>query len=215
MVTVDGRKMGKSLGNFITLKDAYTRWSPQIVRFFILQSHYRSTLDFSSEAVEGARKGYERLQNSIRTIRERVASPSTGGVPLGVDIAAVRAAFTEAMNDDFNTPQAISVLFDLAREVNQRLAAHSSVAADDLHAVLALYDELAGKILGLGIGVSAVRGDGESLETHLIDLLLDLRTEVRKEKLWKLSDRIRDGLAALGITLEDKREGTTWRRTSP
>jgi cysteinyl-tRNA synthetase len=119
------------------------------------------------------------------------------------------------MNDDCNTPQAISVLFDLVRDVNQRLATKSSPAADDLRGVLSLYDELAGKILGLEVHESPGRGERESLETGLIDLLLGIRTEVRKEKLWSLSDRIRDGLAALGITLEDKREGTTWRRTGP
>ena len=119
MVTVDGRKMGKSLGNFITLKDAFARWSPEVVRFFILQSHYRSTLDFSAAAVEGAAKGLERLNNTRRNLRDQIKSAGKEDQAVPLELARYKSAFLAAMDDDFNTPQAVAVLFDLARDVNQ------------------------------------------------------------------------------------------------
>ena len=112
MVTVDGQKMGKSLGNFITLKDAFATWRPQVVRFFILQSHYRSTLDFSKAAVDGAGKGLEKADAAILRLRAMLREGASGSDPSTMDIAAYRSAFTEAMNDDFNTPRAVAVVFD-------------------------------------------------------------------------------------------------------
>ena len=211
MVTVDGRKMGKSLGNFITLKEAFRRWTPQTVRFFILQSHYRSTLDFSDAAVDGAGKGLEKLENTVRSIRARLAAAPEQGADLPVDTAKARAAFAASMNDDFNTPQAVAVLFDLAREVNQALGADTQYAAASLRAVDDLFRELGGGTLGIVFG-SGPAAAGAGLESGLMGLLIDVRREIRAQKLWSLSDRIRDGLAALGVALEDRKDGTTWRK---
>jgi len=213
MVTVDGQKMGKSLNNFITLKDAFKKWRPQVIRFFILQSHYRSTLDFSDDAVEGAARGFERLSNAIRNLRERISTADTGGRPSGIGLKKYKAEFLSAMDDDFNTPQAIAVLFDLSKEVNQLLGSGVPVSASSLREIDDLYNELAGLVLGV---VPAEDGthltsDGH-LEPELIKLIIDLREEARTQKLWGLSDKIRDGLARLGITLEDKKEGTSWRK---
>lgn len=212
MVTVDGQKMGKSLGNFITLKDAFTRWRPQVVRFFILQSHYRSTLDFSDEALEGAARGFERLSNTLRLLEERIARPDAGGAPAAIDLEEARTRFLAAMNDDFNTPQAIAVLFDLGKEINQLLASDAPVGKASLKAMAEFYEQTAGTILGLTLG-SAAAGDDGRLEPGLIELIIELRKDIRSQKLWHLADKIRDGLAKLGITLEDKKEGTTWKRT--
>jgi cysteinyl-tRNA synthetase len=210
MVTVGGQKMGKSLGNFVTLKDAFRKFPPVVVRFFILQSHYRSTLDFSDEAIEGAAKGYERLINTVRNVRAQLPKSATGSGP-SVDLAKYKAAFIEAMNDDFNTPQAIAVLFDMNRELNPLLtegkAPKETLAAADL-----LYRELGGSVLGIIPEETAV-SSGPSSEEGLMNLIVALRAEARTQKQFGISDRIRDGLATLGIVIEDKKEGTTWRKS--
>lgn len=214
MVTVDGRKMGKSLGNFTTLKDAFKRWPPPVIRFFILQSHYRSTLDFSDGAVEGAASGYAKLLNTVRNIRDRLASGTSGNVPTAIDLAQYERAFRAAMDDDFNTPQAIAVLFDLAREVNQLLATDTAYGKNALEDLLKFYDVHASAILGIATEAATVAGASESLFAPLMDLLIAIRAEIREHKLWPLSDRIRDGLAKLGIVLEDKKAGTSWKKAS-
>ncbi len=210
MVTVDGRKMGKSLGNFTTLKDAFAKWGPEVVRFFILQSHYRSTLDFSAAAVEGAARGLERLTNARRNLRDRIKTSPAEGQAAPLEPAKYKEAFLAAMDDDFNTPQAVAVLFDLARDVNQLLASNATYAAPSLQAIEDLFEELGGTVLGIASSREhAAKSDGR--EPDLIELLIGLRKEIRAQKLWALSDKIRDGLARLGIVLEDRKEGTTWK----
>jgi cysteinyl-tRNA synthetase len=213
MVTVDGRKMGKSLGNFINLKDAFERWSPQMVRFFILQSHYRSTLDFSADAVEAAGRGLEKLHNAIRAVRERAANAPIVGESTGIDLARYEESFRTAMNEDFNAPQAIGVLFDLSREVNTVLAQPRTIGKSALQEIEAFYAKYAGDALGIMPDTASGCGQEENLEGGLMDLFIALRADLRKEKLWGLSDKIRDGLTAVGVVLEDKKEGTTWKRT--
>jgi cysteinyl-tRNA synthetase len=215
MVTVNGQKMGKSLGNFVTLKDAYSKFDPRVVRFFILQSHYRSTLDFSDEALHGANVGLEKLLNTVRNLRETISKPELGeqSVDASVDLAMYKSRFLAAMNDDFNTPQAIAVLFDLARETNALLSLGNSYTGASLRRIEDLFCDLGGDILGVipgGTG-SSMAGDVKH-EADLIQLLVDLRGEVRVQKLWSLSDKIRDGLKQLGITIEDKKDGTSWRK---
>lgn len=213
MVTVNGQKMGKSLGNFTTLKDAFKKWKPEVIRFFILQSHYRSTLDFSHEAIEGAAKGLERLNNTIRALREPRKSPGTG-MSTAIALETYKSRFLAAMDDDFNTPQAIAVLFDLSREINHAFA---SLPPDTvmMQQLEEFYTQCAGHILGMSFGDTGATGGGDGqLEGGLMELILDVRQEVRTQKLWALSDRIREGLSRLGIVLEDKKDGTSWKRTS-
>jgi cysteinyl-tRNA synthetase len=214
MVTVDGKKMGKSLGNFITLKDAFAKWDPQVVRFFILQSHYRSTLDFSDEAVEGARAGYEKLANTLRNLRERIASASAAGEATAIDLDRRTAEFRGAMDDDFNTPQAIAVLFDVARELNQAFAGEKNYSRPSLEAIDRFYALHAGSVLGITTGDAGQAESPGTLVSPLVELLIAIRSDIRTQKLWALSDRIRDGLARIGIGLEDKKTGTTWKRVS-
>ncbi|MDL1892171.1 cysteine--tRNA ligase [Sphingobacteriales bacterium CHB3] len=213
MVTVDGQKMGKSLNNFTTLKDAFKKWKPETIRFFILQSHYRSTLDFSDEAVDAAGKGLDKLGNTVRTVRERMKSATDPGTTAPIDLARHKAAFLAAMDDDFNTPQALAVLFDLSREVNQFLAAEASPSLSSLQHIDALYRELAETILGLTF--DDTRGDSSDalILDGLMGLILDLRKDIRAQKMYALSDKIRDTLKAMGIVVEDKKDGTTtWRK---
>ncbi|HET6271493.1 MAG TPA: DALR domain-containing protein, partial [Bacteroidota bacterium] len=213
MVTVNGQKMGKSLGNFTTLKDAFKKWRPEVIRFFILQSHYRSTLDFSNEAIEGAAKGLQRLANTMSILKEKRRATGAGGKHIPTDLAKYKADFLAAMDDDLNTPQAIAVLFDLSRDVNQHLASIEAFAGGGLQGIEGLFKELAEGILGMTLSDTDAGSSNASLESGLMDLIIALRQEIRAQKLWPLSDKIRDGLAGLGIALEDRKEGTTWKRT--
>jgi cysteinyl-tRNA synthetase len=231
LVTVGGQKMGKSLGNVILLKDAFVARPPLVIRFFILQSHYRSTLDFTDEALDGAARGWEKLLNTIGNLDEAVGKDTPGMVSVARDrskdpaghgeppgggkssgtVDGWRRRFLEAMDDDFNTPQAIAVLFDAAKEVNAAMAG-TDRDPDILKSYNEFFREAAGSILGILPDGGADAGKG-SIESGLLDFIVDLRAEVRKEKLWKLSDRIRDGLQEMGITIEDRKGGTTWKRT--
>jgi cysteinyl-tRNA synthetase len=215
MVTVDGRKMGKSLGNFTTLKDAFTKWRPEVIRFFILQSHYRSTLDFSADAVDGAAKGLEKLTNTLVNLQEKTRIAQGEGTPPSVDLVNFKTAFLSAMDDDFNTPRAVAILFDLAREVNHFLGQNIRFEATSLENIHKLFLELGGEILGVlsGAEKTSTTTDGR-LEGDLVNLIIDLRQEVRAKRMWPLADKIRNSLAKLGIALEDKTEGTSWRKIS-
>jgi cysteinyl-tRNA synthetase len=210
LVTVNGQKMSKSLGNVILLKDAFKKWRPEVIRFFILQSHYRSTLDFSNEAIDGAAKGLERLENTVRNVMESQREATEIGNQ--IDLARFKNDFLQAMDDDFNTPQAIAVLFDISRDVNQFLNSEARPGAPSLQQILDLFREL-GLVLGLDLlALAPSHGNGPGLDSKLMELVIALRQEIRAQKLWSLSDRIRDGLAGLGIALEDKKEGTSWKR---
>lgn len=211
MVTVDGRKMGKSLGNFITLKDAFKKWNPQVVRFFILQSHYRSTLDFSNDAVEAAAAGYGKLANTIRNLRAAIAAAPAEGAATGIDVARHEATARAAMDDDFNTPQTIAALFDLAREVNQVLSRDAGYGRGSLEEAVRVFDRFGGDVLGISADAGKGEGEGGSI-APLMNLFIAVRAEIRAQKLWGLSDKIRDGLTGLGITLEDNKGGTSWKK---
>ena len=213
MVTVDGKKMGKSLGNFVTLKDAFATWHPRVVRLFILQSHYRSPLDFSRAAVDGAAKGLEKMDAAILRLRALAREGAAGSDPSTMDVPAYQSAFTEAMDDDFNTPRAVAVVFDFLREMNAMLGA-SRPSVADLRVIDTWISTHVGGILGLDPGAKATRAATEEILPPLMDLLIGLRQEIRQHKLWSLADRIRDGLAALGMTLEDGKDGTTWKKMS-
>ncbi len=215
LVTVDGQKMSKSLGNFILLKDAFKKYHPLVVRFFILQSHYRSTLDFTDEAVEGAARGYEKLLNTLRNIRAELekSPPSPESQPGVINAGGYKSAFLDAMMDDCNTAQAIAILFDFAREVNTLLGEHK-IGSADLREADRILTELGDTILGLfpaGAGVSS--SSEKDTESCLMQLIIDVRAEVRKQKLWPIADQIRERLTSAGITLEDKKDGTVWRKS--
>jgi cysteinyl-tRNA synthetase len=214
LVTVNGKKMSKSLGNYITLKDAFKKYDPLVVRFFILQSHYRSTLDFSAEALQGANTGYDKLLNTVRNLRQEMKKAESDKRSEGadLDLSPHRKLFLDAMNDDFNTPLALGILFDIAREINQSLNSEQKLRLDALQNADQLFSEFGGKILGIiPEQLQAMSGNVQT-ESHLMDLIVQVRSEVRKQKLWALSDIIRDGLKSIGFSIEDKKDGTTWRK---
>lgn len=215
LVTVNGQKMSKSLGNVTLLRDLFKKYNPLVVRFFILQSHYRSTLDFTEEALSGAAKGWEKLMNTMRNVKEAMKDSETktnGDSGFRIQIASFKEKFLDAMNDDFNTPQAIAVLFDLIREVNSAIA-EGKMNSTHLQQIDILFNALLGGILGLIPSLDDKKVYAEKdIEEELIRLIVDLRTEARAQKLWSFSDTIRDRLEKAGIVLEDKKEGTIWRR---
>jgi cysteinyl-tRNA synthetase len=219
MVTVNGTKMSKSLGNFTTLKDALSRHDPMTIRFFVLSSHYRSPTDFSEEAFEAAGRGFERLSNTAGLVGQRMRDAEPGELrpDWAINVDAYRTRFEEAMNDDFNTPRAIAVLFDLSREVNASLNSGQPESQGTLAAIGNLYQVLGGDVLGLLFGEQKRQGgpvtdDGDLLD-GLVRMLIDIRQEARQTRNWAQADAIRDQLATLGVTLEDGPEGTRWKQS--
>ncbi|MGV3346468.1 cysteine--tRNA ligase [Enterobacteriaceae bacterium LUAb1] len=202
MVMVDREKMSKSLGNFFTVRDVLQHFDAETVRYFLMSGHYRSQLNYGEENLRQARASMERLYTALR-------NSDTAAAVQGGDIFETR--FCEAMNDDFNTPEALSVLFDLAREIN-RIKSEDKQAADGLAARLR---QLAG-ILGLlendpesFLQGGATDGDQDIAE---INALIKMRNDARRTKEWAQADIARDKLNALGIVLEDGPQGTIWRR---
>ncbi|GIK27009.1 MAG: cysteine--tRNA ligase [Chloroflexota bacterium] len=205
-------KMSKSLGNYVTIKDALETYRPEVIRMFVLGAHYTSPVTYSEESMRGAQGGWERLNNAVWLVRSQIASAPAGdeGAAFTERLDKARTAFTEAMNDDFNAPLAVAALQDLTRDVNVLLNSGTTVGVETLKAIDGVYNDLAGGVLGI-IAPQQQAGANAAREAGLIQMLIDLRTAARKAKNWAESDRIRDELAALGITLEDRPDGTVWK----
>jgi cysteinyl-tRNA synthetase len=215
LVTVNGKKMSKSLGNFVTLKDAFMEYDPLVVRFFILQSHYRSTLDFSNEALQGAKTGYEKLLTTVRNMREEMqkAESEKRNERISFDLSLYRKRFMEAMDDDFNAPLAMGVIFELSHEINQALT-EQKLSLDFLKQIDMCFSELGGRILGIIPEYISTHKDGENIKSQLIDIHIKVRQQAKQQKAWWAADLIRKELEAIGIRLEDKKDGTSWHRTN-
>ncbi len=219
MVTVNGMKMGKSLGNAISLKQLFSgdhpllqkAYSPLTVRFLVLSSHYRSPIDFSNGALLAAEKGLARLHATVKLVRDRQKTAAAGEVAghISQTLANHREKFAAAMDDDFNTPQAIAALFDLNRQVNTWLNSDTPLPVAALEEIDSLYRALGEAVLGLvPADLTAEAGD---LTDGLVLLLIDLRQEARQNKDWATADTIRNRLHETGITLEDRPDGTIWK----
>ena len=201
MVMVDREKMSKSLGNFFTIRDVLTHYDSETVRYFLMSGHYRSQLNYSEENLNQARASLERLYTALRGL-------DLNSAPAGGEEFVAR--FSSAMNDDFNTPEAYSVLFDMAREVNRL----KTLDLDKASSLGALMRELADVIGILYQEPEAfLKGDtGNDDEVAEIEALIKLRNDSRAAKDWANADLARDKLNNLGIELEDGADGTTWRR---
>ncbi len=206
MLQLGGEKMSKSLGNLVTIDDFLKDHRAEALRYMVLNSGYRGPLTFTGEVVEQSERGLERLRSALRP-----ALPGAGGAPDGLlealkqQVETTRGGFIESMDDDFNSAGALCSLFDLVRVTNQARAGGASDA--QLQGAQDTLVELAGV---LGLDLCEPQKEGQASDSF-IDLLVEVRSELRRQKLWALSDLVRDRLGQLGVTIEDNRDGTTWR----
>lgn len=212
MITINGQKMGKSLGNFITLEQFFTgehelleqAYSPMTIRFFMLQAHYRSTLDFSNEALQAAQKGMERLLDGCANLEKLTSADEST-----FDVKALSDKCYAAISDDLNTPIVISHLFEGVKWINSILAGKASLKADDLQTLKTLMEVMVFDILGLKADESAGSGHDEILN-ETVNLLLNLRIDAKANKDWAMADKIRNELQAIGIVIKDTKDGFEW-----
>lgn len=212
MITINGQKMGKSLGNFITLEELFTgnhklleqTYSPMTIRFFILQAHYRSTLDFSNEALQAAEKGLNRLMAAGRMLEKiKPASTST------VDVNDLHTRAYEALCDDLNSPIAIAALFDWVRNINSLAEGREQITKEDMEKLTSTYKMLVFDVLGLADEQTEGSKHAE-LTGKLIEMLLSMRLQAKSNKDFETSDRIRDELNKLGVMVKDRKAGFDW-----
>jgi len=211
MITIDGQKMGKSLGNFITLDEMFAGthrlleqpYHPIVVRFFMLQAHYRSPLDFSNEALQSSERGLKRLITAVNTLSNLSASDSSS-----VDIQQLKEKSLAAINDDLNSPILIAHLFDGVKMINNIKAGNATISADDLTELKAFYHTFVFDILGLQDVFGESKETGKLAE--VVDTFLTLRLEAKKQKNFALADDIRKLLGNLGFEIKDKKDGFEW-----
>ncbi|HOE03966.1 MAG TPA: cysteine--tRNA ligase [Bacteroidales bacterium] len=209
MITINGQKMGKSLGNFITLNEVFSgnhplleqAYSPMTVRFFILMAHYRGTLDFSNEALQAAEKGLARLMKGLSLLGNIKVSATPGYNP-----DEFEKKLFDALNDDLNSPMAIAHLFDSLKNINNLVAGSETITAKDLEKLKSLYHSFVVDILGL----MPQQESHDALLKNVVDMILNIRLEAKKDKNFALSDKIRDELTKSGIQVRDSKEGFEW-----
>jgi cysteinyl-tRNA synthetase len=206
-LNIDNEKMSKSLGNFFTAREILEKYPATVLRFYYLQTHYRSPLNFTPEGIEAAKTGLQKLQGLYDAVRAAVSGDGA------FDVEAWEQRFITAMDDDFNTPAGFGALFEMVRDANAVLRSDEGMAE-------AAREKLAAFLRRTGVGLFGIlheeaeeNAGGEALD-GVMQLLIDIRAEARKDKQFALSDRIRDGLKELGIALEDGRDGTTWKYNS-
>ena len=214
MITINGQKMGKSLGNFITLEQFFTgdhpaltqAYTPMTIRFFILQAHYRGTVDFSNEALQAAEKALERILDGWHRLNALTASAQSS---LTLDNYRQRCA--DAMNDDLNTPTVIATLFDACKVINQANDGHATLSQADIDELKSVFQTYLFDVLG--IRDDAAGGDSVNLEPYrqAVDLLLEMRRNAKAAKDWATSDLIRDKLAEFGFEVKDTKDGFEWK----
>ena len=214
MITINGQKMGKSYNNFINLSEFFAgshplltqAYSPMTIRFFILQAHYRSTVDFGNEALQAAEKGLQRLQDALKGL-DRI----TPGKQTTIEgVKELRQKCYDAMNDDLNTPIVIAHLFDGARIINTVLDKKATLNAEDLEELKSLFHLFMYDVLGMK-EESANNEAREEAYGKVVDMLLEQRMKAKANKDWATSDKIRNELAALGFEIKDTKEGCTWK----
>ena len=214
MITINGQKMGKSLGNFITLEEFFTgnhemldqAYSPMTIRFFILQAHYRGTVDFSNDALKAAEKAYERMMDGWHRLNELKAAQESS-----IKLEDYDARCAEAMNDDLNTAQVIATLFDACKVINQVNDGNATLSQADIDKLRATFQTYLMDVLG--VRDDAAGGDNVNLEPYrkAVDLLLEMRKTAKQNKDWATSDLIRDRLNEAGFDVKDTKDGFEWK----
>lgn len=218
MITINGQKMARSLGNFITLDELFSgkhemlekAYSPMTIRFFILQAHYRSTIDFSNDALQASEKGLERLFAAAETLEKLpVLEHST------INVQELKEKCFAALNDDLNSAIAIAHLFDGVRMINSIKAGQENISASDLEALKSFYHTMVFEILGLKPETASGQGGSHEMLDKIIDLVLNLRLEAKTRKDWATADKIRNELSAFGVEIKDTKEGFEWSMRRP
>ena len=218
MITINGQKMGKSLGNFITLDEFFEgthpnlqqAFSPMTIRFFILQAHYRSTLDFSNEALQAAEKGLNKLFETYRTLVDLKPTSNSTNEEVEKEITSLFQQSSNALNDDFNSPMVIANLFDASRIINTVKAGNQTISQENKNSCLHLFDTFLFDILGLKQSDDTKNQD--NLENDLMQIILSLRSEAKNRKDYATADNIRNLLTDIGITIKDTKEGVEWSK---
>ena len=218
MITIAGKKMGKSYNNFITLEQFFAGnhhlleqpFSPMTIRFFILQAHYRSTVDFSNDALVAAEKGLARLTEAYQRLMKIKASAVTELSTVNCELSTLATRCQEAMDDDLNSPIVISHLFDSARAINTVFDGKGTISEADLEELRAVWKTYAMDILGLQLDGAQDAGAGMDAYKGAVDMLLNMRLEAKRNKDWGTSDKIRNELTALGFTIKDTKDGFEW-----
>jgi cysteinyl-tRNA synthetase len=213
MITINGQKMARSLGNFITLDEIFSgnhellekAYSPMTIRFFLLQAHYRSTLDFSNEALRASEKGLARLMEAAGALNDLSASENST-----VDVAGLKEKIFVALSDDLNSPVAIASLFDGVKMINSIRGGTDFLTKQDIDDLKMLFNTVIFDILGL-TDEKSEEGEADKVLNEVVELLLSLRVEAKNKKEWQTADRIRDGLNSLGIEVKDTKDGFEWK----
>lgn len=213
MITIAGKKMGKSYNNFITLEQFFAgdhplltqAYAPMVIRFFILQAQYRSTVDFSNEALQAAEKALQKMQDAYARLQSlKPAEASTVEVPDYMKMCR------EALDDDLNTPMVIAHLFDAAKIINSATDGNARLTQADIDRLKETFDTMLGQILGIRLGAAAEAGADLKPYEGAVDLLMEIRANAKSNKDWTTSDLIRDKLAALGFNVKDTKNGVEW-----
>jgi cysteinyl-tRNA synthetase len=213
LITINGQKMGKSLGNFITLDELFSgnhkaleqAYYPMTVRFFILQAHYRGTLDFSNEALQAAEKGLKRLMRAYQQIQQLKHSEKSS-----FELSTIQNKCEKSLEDDLNTPILISHLFDLAKLIGNIENGSETISEHDKREIKSLFDTYLIEILGLLPETEAKESGNMETLNSVMELVLDIRLKSKQNKDWETSDLIRDRLKAAGITVRDKKDSSDW-----
>ena len=213
MITIDGKKMGKSYNNFITLEQFFSgdhhlldrAFSPMVIRFFILMAHYRSTLDFSNKALESAEKALQKLTDTYRRLGTLLPAEHSS-----IDLPDFIKMAYEAMDDDLNTPTVISILFDASKIINGASSGEIKLSKTDIDKLRQLYDIFLLDLLGINIGAEADNNSSNKAYEGAVDLLMEIRKNAKAQKDWATSDLIRDKLGQLGFDIKDTKNGVEW-----
>ena len=214
MITINGQKMGKSLGNFITLEQFFNgsheklaqAYKPMTIRFFILQAHYRGTVDFSNDALQAAEKAYERMMDGWKRLNDLKPAEKSD-----VDVSDLRQRCFDALNDDLNTPIVIATLFDACRIINQANDGKAALSAADIEELKSLFQLFLFDILGIRNEADGSNGVNLKPYEEAIDLLLDIRKQAKSNKDWATSDLIRNRLTEIGFDVKDTKDGYEWK----
>jgi cysteinyl-tRNA synthetase len=209
-LNINNEKMSKSLGNFFTARDILKVFPAESIRLLFAQTHYAGPLNFTDELLSSAQKGLEKLSNLKDTIEENLNNEKMG-IPVEFDFASFKKRFEDAMDDDFNSPQAIAVIFDFIREVNRTITENLDAGNEFFLNVKNFLSLTAQDVLGI-MDFSCVSAANGKLEKELIEFLLKMRLEAKQEKNYKLADKIRIGLNEMGIELKDAKENTTYKK---